>query len=70
MRRWFAVRFKGQAGFIIVRTHPFLGASPDGEVDGRLIEAKRIFPKNMTLREAVCKLTNTTFNHSSCFVQN
>ncbi len=42
-------------GFIISDTHPFLGASPDGEVlDKCLVEVKRIFPGTMTLEEAVC----------------
>lgn len=42
-------------GFLISRSHPFLGASPDGEVDGGLVEIKRIFPNGSTLSEAVCK---------------
>lgn len=44
-----------KVGFIISSTHPFLGASPDGEVHEKcLVEAKRIFPGTMTLEEAVC----------------
>lgn len=44
-----------EVGFIVSRSHPYLGASPDGEVDGGLVEVKRIFRKNSTsLREAVC----------------
>ena len=42
-------------GFLISWSHPFLGASPDGEVDGGLVEIKRIFPNGSTLSEAVCK---------------
>ncbi len=44
-----------ETGFIISKSHPFLGASPDGEVDGGLIEIKRIFSKGSTLSDAVCK---------------
>lgn len=32
-----------ETGFVISQSHPFLGASPDGEVDGGLVEMKRIF---------------------------
>lgn len=45
-----------KVGFIISSTHPFLGASPDGEVFKRcLVEVKRIFPGEMSLKQAVCK---------------
>jgi hypothetical protein len=45
-----------KVGFIISSTHPFLGASPDGEVFKRcLVEVKRIFPGEMSLTQAVCK---------------
>ena len=45
-----------KVGFIISSTHPFLGASPDGEVlEKCLVEVKRIFPGTMTLEEAVCR---------------
>lgn len=44
-----------KAGFSISRTHGFLGASPDGEVDGGLVEIKRVFPnEGQTLKSAVC----------------
>ena len=44
-----------KVGFIISSTHPFLGASPDGEVlEKCLVEVKRIFPRTMSLEEAVC----------------
>ena len=33
----------------------FLGATPDGDVDGGLIEIKRIFSNGLTLCDAVCK---------------
>ena len=42
-----------KVGFIISSTHPFLGASPDGE-EKCLVEVKRIFPGTMSLEEAVC----------------
>ena len=32
-----------QMGFVISSTHPFLGASPDGDTHGGLVEIKRIF---------------------------
>lgn len=42
-------------GFVISSTHPFLGASPDGEVDNKcLVEVKRVFPGTKKLAEAVC----------------
>ena len=42
-------------GFVISATHPFLGASPDGEVDGGLVEVKRLFPHvGMSLCDAAC----------------
>lgn len=44
-----------ESGFLISKSHPFLGASPDGEVDGGLIEIKRIFSNELTLKKAVCK---------------
>lgn len=44
-----------ESGFLISSTHPFLGASPDGEVDGGLVEVKRIFSGESTLKEAICK---------------
>ena len=44
-----------ETGFIISQSHPFLGATPDGDVDGGLIEIKRIFSNGLTLCDAVCK---------------
>jgi hypothetical protein len=45
-----------KVGFVISSTHPFLGASPDGEVFKRcLVEIKRIFPGELSLTQAVCK---------------
>ena len=44
-----------ETGFVISQSHPFLGASPDGEVDGGLVEMKRIFTDGLSLKEAVCK---------------
>ncbi|CAB3984070.1 Transposon Tf2-9 poly, partial [Paramuricea clavata] len=44
-----------ETGFIISRSHPFLGATPDGDVDGGLVEIKRIFSNGLTLCDAVCK---------------
>ena len=45
-----------KVGFIISSTHPFLDASPDGEVlEKCLVLVKRIFPGTMTLEEAVCR---------------
>jgi hypothetical protein len=44
-----------ETGFIISRSHPFLGATPNGDVDGGLIEIKRIFSNGLTLCDAVCK---------------
>lgn len=44
-----------ESGFIICQSHPFLGASPDGEVDGGLLEVKRIFSKELSLKEAIYK---------------
>ena len=44
-----------ESGFVISTTHPFLGASPDGEVDGGLVEVKRIFPGILKLKEAIQK---------------
>lgn len=44
-----------ETGFVISQSHPFLGASPDGEVDGGLVEMKRIFTDGQSLKEAVCK---------------
>ena len=32
-----------QMGFVMSSSHPFLGASPDGETHGGLVEFKRIF---------------------------
>ena len=29
-----------ETGFVISQSYPFLGASPDGEVDGGLVEIK------------------------------
>ena len=52
------------AGFSISKTHGFLGASPDGEVDGGLIEIKRVFPnqgqslKSAALSRHICKETD------------
>ena len=40
---------------LLSQSHPFLGASPDGEVDGGLVEMKRIFTDGQSLKEAVCK---------------
>jgi hypothetical protein len=53
-----------ETGFIISKSHPFLGASPDGEVDGGLIEIKRIFSNGLTLSDAACKrnICNTSKN--------
>lgn len=43
-----------KAGFSISLTHPFLGPSPDGEVDGGLVEVKRVFPSSLqNLHDAV-----------------
>ncbi|KAL9961806.1 hypothetical protein ACROYT_G030828 [Oculina patagonica] len=44
-----------ETGFVISQSHPFLGASPDGTVDGGLVEIKRIFTDGLSLQEAVCK---------------
>ena len=44
-----------ETGFVISQSHPFFGASPDGEVDGGLVEMKRIFTDGLSLKEAVCK---------------
>ena len=44
-----------ETGFLISKAKPFLGASPDGEVDGGLLEIKRIFPNGLSLCKAVCK---------------
>ena len=44
-----------ETGFVVSKSHPFLGASPDGQVDGGLVEIKRIFPGKYTLHEAVCR---------------
>ena len=44
-----------ETGFVISQSHPFLGASPDGEVDGGLVEMERIFIDGLSLKEAVCK---------------
>ena len=44
-----------EMGFVISQSRPFLGASPDGEVDGGLVEIKPIFPGDLSLKEAVCK---------------
>lgn len=44
-----------ETGFVISQSYPFLGASPDGEVDGGLVEIKRIFTDGLSLKEAVCK---------------
>lgn len=64
-----------KAGFSISKTHAFLGASPDGEVDGGLIEMKRVFPnqgqslKSAVLSRNICKKTaygleiNTSHKH-------
>ncbi|PFX15210.1 hypothetical protein AWC38_SpisGene20579 [Stylophora pistillata] len=41
------------SGFVISQSHPFLEASPDGEVDGGLVEIKRIFSNGISLEEAV-----------------
>ena len=41
------------SGFVISQSHPFLGASPDGEVDGGLVEMKKIFFNGISLKEAV-----------------
>ena len=43
-----------ETGLLVSKSKPFLGASPDGEVDGGLVEIKRIFPNGLSLREAVC----------------
>ena len=40
---------------LFYRSHPFLGASPDGEVDKGLVEIKRIFTDGLSLRAAMCK---------------
>ena len=44
-----------ETGFVISQSYPFLGASPDGEVDGGLVEIKRLFTDGLSLKEAVCK---------------
>ena len=44
-----------ETGFVISQSQPFLGASPDGMVDGGLVEIKRIFTDGLSLKEAVCK---------------
>ena len=44
-----------ETGFVISQSYPFLGASPDGEVDGGLVEIKRIFTDGLPLKKAVCK---------------
>ena len=44
-----------ETGFVISQSYPFLGASPDGEVDGGLVEIKRIFTDGLSLKKAVCK---------------
>ena len=44
-----------ETGFVISQIHPFLGASPDGEVDGGLVEIKRIFSGDLSLKDEVCK---------------
>ena len=44
-----------ETGFVISQSYPFLGASPDGELDGGLVEIKRIFTDGLSLKEAVCK---------------
>ena len=41
--------------FVISQSYPFLGASPDGEVDGGLVEIKRIFTDGLSLKKAVSK---------------
>ena len=44
-----------ETGFVIPQSYLFLGASPDGEVDGGLVEIKRIFTDGLSLKKAVCK---------------
>ena len=44
-----------ETGFVISQSYPSLGASPDGEVDGGLVEIKRIFTDGLPLKKAVCK---------------
>ena len=44
-----------ETGFVICQSYPFLGASPDGEVDGGLVEIKQIFTDGLSLKKAVCK---------------
>ena len=44
-----------ETGFVISQNYPFLRASPDGEVDGGLVEIKRIFTDGLSLKEAVCR---------------
>ena len=47
-----------ETGFVISQSYPFLGASPDGEVDGGLLEIKWIFTDGLSLNEAVYKRNN------------
>ena len=44
-----------ETGFVISQSYPFLVASPDGEVDGGLVEIKRIFTDGLSLKKAVRK---------------
>ena len=44
-----------ETGFLVSKKKPFLGASPNGEVDGGIVEIKRIFSNDLTLTAAVCK---------------
>ena len=44
-----------ETGFVLSESYPFLGASPDGEAQGGLVEIKRIFTDGLSLKKAVCK---------------
>ena len=44
-----------ETGFVISQSYPFLGASPDGEVNGGLVEITRLFTDGLSIKEAVYK---------------
>jgi len=51
-----------ETGFVIFQGYPFLGASPEGEVDGGLVEIKQIFTDGLSLKEAVYKYMQRHFS--------